>query len=228
MKRIFLGMVALVMCLGAMAQEKEAFSSFIQVNGRAEKEFAPNEFYVSITLDEEDSKGRISIEKQEREMVAALKKVGVNTSKQLTYADLSSEYYKRRTSVKKAVYELKLTSSEALTRSWQALDALGISKVAIKRVSHTDMERLKSEVRREAMLNAQTTARELAEAVGQEIGKCFYVYDSNSNYQPRYYNRMMRSEVAYDSAEKGVEPQPVTDFQMIKLEYSVQTKFELK
>ncbi len=159
----------------------EAFPSYIQVNGRAEKEIAPDEFYLSVVIDERDSKGKLSVESQQRDMIAALRRLGVDVEKQLKVANLSSEFFRKKSSVATAKYQLQLGSAAEVARAWQALDELGISNVSILKVSHSQLDRLKEEVRVEAMRNARDNARTLAEAVGQRIGKCFYVYDSNND-----------------------------------------------
>lgn len=44
-------------------------------------------------------------------MIAALKRLGVNVEKQLKVANLSSEFFKKNTSVATAKYQLQLGSS---------------------------------------------------------------------------------------------------------------------
>ena len=186
MKRFILAAAVALLALPAAAQVQEAFPSYIQVNGRAEREIAPDEFYLQIVINERDSKGKVSVESQQRDMIAALKRLGVNVEKQLKVANLSSEFFKKNTSVATAKYQLQLGSSAEVGKVWQALDGLGISNVSILKVSHSQLERYKSEVRVEAMRNARQNAATLAEAIGQTIGKCFYVYDSNNDVMPRF------------------------------------------
>lgn len=221
-----------LMALPAAAQTAgEAFPSYIQVNGRAEKEITPDEFYLSVVIDERDSKGKLSVEAQQRDMIAALKRLGVDVEKQLKVANLSSEFFRKKSSVATAKYQLQLGSAAEVARAWQALDELGISNVSILKVSHSRLDELKEEVRVEAMRNAQQSARTLAEAVGQRIGRCFYVYDSNSDVMPTYYNNsmVMRSKaVMFDEAEAAAEEEPALDFKTIKLQYNVQAKFVLE
>jgi hypothetical protein len=228
-KLVFLA-AALAMMLTAAAQTQEAYPSYIQVNGRAEKEIVPDEFYLSIVIDERDSKGKISVESQQREMIAALRRQGVDVEKQLKVANLSSEFFKKNTSVATAKYQLKLGSAAEAANVWQALDKLGISDVSILRVSHSNIDALKEEVRVEAIRNAQQSARTLAQAIGQTVGKCFYIWDSNNDIMPAYYNntmavRSMKSMDAGSGESAGEEP---LDFKTIKLQYSVQTKFVLE
>ena len=211
MKRFILAAAVALLALPAAAQVQEAFPSYIQVNGRAEREIAPDEFYLQIVINERDSKGKVNVEKQ------------------LKVANLSSEFFKKNTSVATAKYQLQLGSSAEVGKVWQALDGLGISNVSILKVSHSQLERYKSEVRVEAMRNAKQNAATLAEAIGQTIGKCFYVYDSNNDVMPVFYNNMavMRSAKAFDAAEAAAEEEPL-DFKTIKLQYSVQAKFVLE
>ena len=229
MKRFILAAAVALLALPAAAQVQEAFPSYIQVNGRAEREIAPDEFYLQIVINERDSKGKVSVESQQRDMIAALKRLGVNVEKQLKVANLSSEFFKKNTSVATAKYQLQLGSSAEVGKVWQALDGLGISNVSILKVSHSQLERYKSEVRVEAMRNAKQNAATLAEAIGQTIGKCFYVDDSNNDVMPVFYNNMavMRSAKAFDAAEAAAEEEPL-DFKTIKLQYSVQAKFVLE
>ena len=229
MKRFILAAAVALLALPAAAQVQEAFPSYIQVNGRAEREIAPDEFYLQIVINERDSKGKVSVESQQRDMIAALKRLGVNVEKQLKVANLSSEFFKKNTSVATAKYQLQLGSSAEVGKVWQALDGLGISNVSILKVSHSQLERYKSEVRVEAMRNAKQNAATLAEAIGQTIGKCFYVYDSNNDVMPVFYNNMavMRSAKAMGVAEDAAADEPL-DFKTIKLQYNVQAKFVLE
>ncbi len=230
MKKLVLLAAALTMTLAAAAQMQEAYPSYIQVNGRAEKEIVPDEFYLSIVIDERDSKGKVSVESQQRDMIAALRKQGVDIEKQLKVANLSSEFFKKNTSVATAKYQLKLGSAAEVAAAWQALDKLGISDVSIQRVSHSRIDALKEEVRAEAIRNAKASAVALAEAIGQTVGKCFYIWDSNNDIVPAYYNNavVVRSMKAMDAGAAESAAEEPLDFKTIKLQYSVQTKFVLE
>lgn len=228
MKKLIAMAVVALMALPAAAQMQEAYPSYIQVTGRAEKELTPDEFYLQIVINERDSKGKISVESQQRDMVAVLRKLGVDVEKQLKMANLSSEFFKKNTSVAMAKYQLQLGSSGEVAKVWQALDDLGISNISILKVTHSQLDKYKQEVRLEAMRNARESAQEMAGAIGQTIGKCFYIYDTNSNVMPLYYDNavVMRSAKAA-ADEAAVEEEPL-DFKTIRLEYSVQAKFVLE
>lgn len=230
MKRLILWAVAALVALPAAAQTQEAFPSYVQVYGRAEKEITPDEFYLQIIINERDSKGKISVESQQRDMIAALKRLNVDIDKQLKVANLSSEFFKKKSSVATAKYQLQLGSSAEVARVWQALDDLGISNVSILKVSHSKIDQLKEEVRVEAIRNARKNAATLAEAIGQQVGRCFYIYDSNSNVVPAVYDNrvLMRSAKAVGTAEMQFEEEAPLEFKTLRLEYGVQAKFVLE
>ena len=230
MKKMMLVLAALVVvAASASAQQTEAFPSYIEVTGVAEKEVAPNEIYLSITINERDSKGKISVDEQQREMLAALKKLGVKPDSQLKMVDLTSSYFKRGNALAKAQYELKLGSAVEVAKVWRALDGLGISQVTVTKVSHTDLEKFKAETRTEAIRAARDNARALAEAIDQKAGKCFWIADYSSPVRTVYAaanlkSRAMVEEASFDAVveEEGLE------FQTINLQHRVQAKFILE
>lgn len=230
MKKMMLVLAALVVvAVSASAQQTEAFPSYIEVTGVAEKEVAPNEIYLSITINERDSKGKISVDEQQREMLAALKKLGVKPDSQLKMVDLTSSYFKRGNALAKAQYELKLGSAVEVAKVWRALDGLGISQVTVQKVSHTDLEKFKAETRTEAIRAARDNARALAEAIDQKAGKCFWIADYSSPVRTVYAaanlkSRAMVEEASFDAVveEEGLE------FQTINLQHRVQAKFVLE
>lgn len=234
MKRILLMAAALVVALSAAAQNNEKYPSYIDVTGRAEREIVPDEFYLSIVINERDSKGKISVEQQQREMIATLRRLSIDTDKQLKVSNLSSEFYRKNSSVAQAKYQLKLASAADVAKAWAALDALGISNVSILRVAHSEIDRLKEEVRLDAIRNARQCATSMAEAIGQHAGKCFYIYDSNHDVMPaRYDNISMafstRAKMMDEAEEAGMAAGAETpEFKTIKLNYSVQARFVLE
>lgn len=229
MKKMMFLLAAMVVALSASAQQIEAFPSYIEVTGVAEKEVAPNEIFLSITINERDSKGKISIDEQQREMLAALKKLGVKADEQLKMVDLTSSYFKRGNALAKAQYELKLGSAAEVAKVWRALDGLGISQVTVQKVSHSDLEKFKAETRSEAIRAARDNARALAEAIDQKAGKCFWIADYSSPVRTVYAaanlkSRAMTEETSFDAVveEEGLE------FQTINLQHRVQAKFVLE
>ena len=209
-------------CDVAQAQTMDIVPT-VSVNGASQIRVAPDEIYLSIRLDESDTKGRLPIEEQRRKMFSALKKAGVDAEKQLFVQDMSSDYFRRGRSLAATQYELKLSSAEAVREVFEALDQAGITNVDVIRTSYSDMEGLRSEARTKAIQNAQQRARELAEAIGQSIGACYEISDFTTSTQGVYRKNMLMS-TAMDAV---AEAEPNVAFEQIEVNYNVSAKFYL-
>ena len=230
MKKIFirqltvlLAMVALALCCNVAQAQTTEIVPTVSVNGASQIRVSPDEIYLSIRLDESDTKGRLPIEEQRRKMFSALKKAGVDAEKQLFVQDMSSDYFRRGRSLAATQYELKLSSAEAVREVFEALDQAGVTNVNVIRTSYSDMEGLRSEARTKAIQNAQQRARELAEAIGQSIGACYEISDFTTSTQGVYRKNMLMS-TAMDAV---AEAEPNVAFEQIEVNYNVSAKFYL-
>ena len=80
MKRCFIaGAFAALMLLAqsAKAQYQQMIPT-VSVNGSSQLKVTPDEIYISIKLDESDTKGKVTVEQQRRSMFSALKKCGID------------------------------------------------------------------------------------------------------------------------------------------------------
>lgn len=209
---------------------EQSMERVIEVTGNAEKEITPDEIYVQIVIDENDTKGKVSVDKMEQDMIAALKKIGVDIENDLKIGDMDSDLKKRflrkdqaRTS---ATYELKVSSAAMLGQAYQAMQDVGVTNLSVIRTDHSKIKEFEKEVRIEAMKNAKEVASTLAEAVGQEVGKAVYIADYNRNFVTRSAPMYAKMEMASDQMGGGY--QTPLDFRKIKLSYSISAKFELK
>ena len=218
MKKLLLAaFAAAALALSATAQELGETIPTVTVNGSAQMKITPDVLYLNITLDESDTKGKVSLEEQRRNMFSALKKIGIDAEKQLRVLDMSSSFFRKRGSLSSSKYELKVGSAAEARKVFEALDANGIPNVQIVRATNS-------------MRNAQSRARQLAEAVGQSIGMCYEITDYTTNVQPVTFRAMgvMKNSVAMD-AEAGMadEYEPEVEFEQIVLNYNVTAKFIL-
>ena len=95
----------------------------------------------------------------------------------------------------------------------------------ISRVSHSNMDQIKKQLKVEAVKAAKEKASYLAEAIGEHVGQALTINDPNemNQYpQPLYANVMMKAEAADNAAPMNV------DFKKIKLQFNVNVIFELK
>ena len=232
MKRIIFGVVALLTFIAftttdASAQELGQTIPTVSVNGSAQLKVLPDEIYITIKLDESDTKGKVTLEEQRRNMFAALKKAGIDAEKQLSVVDMSSSYYRRRGALAVTQYELKVATTEAVGKVFEVLEKAGIPNVNVARTAYSKMEELRSEARKAAMVNAQQRARELAEAVGQSVGACYEINDYTTTTQPVVYRSkvMMANSASLDAVAEETEPN--VEFEQIVINYNVSAKFLL-
>ena len=231
MKKIFIGAIGLLTIvlstsLNASAQELGQTIPTISVNGSAQIKALPDEIYLTIKLDESDTKGKITLDEQRRNMFAALKKAGVDAETQLAVVDMNSSYY-RRGSLAATQYELKVGSAAEVNKVFEVLDKAGISNVNVTRTACSNIEQFRSEARKAAMVDAQQRARELAEAVGQSVGACYEINDYTTTAQPVVLRSkaMMANAAMLDSVI--AEPEPNVEFEQIVINYNISAKFLL-
>lgn len=160
---------------------------YIEVSGQAEMEITPDEIYLRIVLNENDKKGRISIEKQENQMLVKLRNCDIDIDKQLSVEDFDG-FYKRKflgtnelTKVKR--YQLLVYDGETLAKVYQELDKIDISNISIIRVDHSKMDELKRETKLNALKIAKKKANDYAEAIEQNIGKALFIQENSNQYQ---------------------------------------------
>jgi uncharacterized protein YggE len=230
MKNFFIGLVALVALIFSTplsAQELGQTIPTISVNGSSQLKVLPDEIYISIKLDENDTKGKVTLEEQRRNMFAALKKAGVDAEKQLSVVDMNSSYYRRRGALAVTQYELKVATAEAVSKVFEALEKAGIPNVNVSRTAYSKMEELRTEARKAAIINAQQRARELAEAVGQSIGACYEINDYTTTTQPVVYRSkvMLANSASLDAVAEEAEPN--VEFEQIVVSYNISAKFLL-
>ncbi|MDM8159647.1 SIMPL domain-containing protein [Labilibaculum sp. K2S] len=231
MKRNVILLLAVFLSWSAMAQAQKNFidQNYIEVKGLAELEVVPDEIYLNIHLDEEDTKNKESIEVLEKQMFVALKKAGINLEKQLSVSDFASNlqnhFFQRADMKKSKDFELLVHDSKTLGKVFVELDKIKISNISILRVDHSEIEKYRKQVKINAVIAGKEKAVALAEAIGQKVGKAIYINEISSPYGRQMVNTMMRVKSENFESAMGV---PDLDFQKIKLEYSVMISFALE
>ena len=230
MKRVILLLAAVLLAVGVQAQDpsEQAFPSFVEVSSRADRDVAPNQVFLSITINERESKGRITVEEQERDMVAALKALGVKTNLDLRVSDMSSSLHKRNQAVTTKTYQLKLNEVALVGEVYTALNEIGITTINIEKVTNTNMDAIQNELRVEAIQNARANAKLMAEALDQTVGKAFYIYTHDAMVST-VRNEMNDGVVATFAMKRIDAPEPVvTELRMMKVSVNVRVKFVLE
>ena len=230
MRKLFFAVAVVAMVvmssLGARAQGNQITPS-VSVNGSAQVKVTPDVILLAIKLDESDTKGKVTVEQQRKDMFSALRKCGINIENQLSVQGMSSEFYRKRGSLAATQYELKVGSADEARKVFEALDKVGVVNVSITRATCSKLEEYRTRARQAAMRNAQMRASQLAEAVGQSIGACYEINDYTSDVEYSTRGRLMVKNAVMDAAGVVEEAEPEVDFEQIVISYNLSAKFYL-
>lgn len=234
MKKLNLTALFILVCVAGQSQSKNFIDQpYIEVSGSADTLVTPNEIFIRIQLSEKDSKDRVSIEELEQKMVNALKGLGLNIEKDLTTADMTSNFkfylLKNKDVLKTKIYILKVREANTATQVFVKLEELDISNTSIEKVEHSDLENIKNDMRASAIANAKARAMALTKPLGQTIGTAIHIADVE-NYNQQLQGRLAGIQVRGVStlqADTNKEV-PKIDFEKIRVTANINAKFILK
>ena len=226
------GFFILTFFLGQSQTKNFIDQPYIEVSGNADTLVTPNEIFIRIILSEKDSRDRVSLEELERKMVIALKGLNLDTEKDLTTADINSnfKYYllKSKDVIKTKLYMLKVKDALIASQVFIKLEELGISNTSIDRVDHSDLENIRNVMRANAIANAKTRANAFTKPLNQSIGQAIHISDAEN------YNQQLQGRVAgiqirgVASIQNGYAEMPKIEFEKIKVIANINAKFILK
>lgn len=240
MKKLLAVAMTLIILSPVMAQQTEPYKQprTINVNGSSQLEITPDEIYVQITLREYDKKNgeKVSIENIKNNFLNGAKNIGLHDT------DITVQSYhgwdgtwwwykknKKQDPDLKAniAYQVKLSSVKQIDALVSKLDDDATENFNITKTSHSQLEKLKKQLKIEAVKDALHKAQYLAEAINENVGEAITINEPNEMHFPQPYYSMARTEMKQEDAVQSEPPMNV-DFQKIKLEYQVNVVFSLK
>jgi uncharacterized protein len=219
--------------LGAFAQEGFKGEHFIEVTGVAQMEIEPNEITLLIRLREfEENREKTQLEKLDQDFLAALKNAGIDR-KRLELADAGSKLSKLgrrdKDAFREKSYQLKLTSATELEKLLEKLEPVKVDQVAIIRLHHTELEKLKLDLKVKALQAAKSKAETLLTSIGGVIGKTLMVREwQDEPVQPMMdmaANAYMRTSMA---GAESADQESATSFRKLRLKSQIAAQFEIK
>jgi uncharacterized protein len=233
MKKLTLIAFTLSFVLLANAQIKNFIDQpYLEVSGSADTLVTPNEIYIRILLSEKDTRDRVSIEDLELKMVAALKGLGLDTEKDLTTSDMTSNFkfylLKSKDVIKTKLYILKVIDAVTATQVFMKLEETGISNTSIERVDHSDLDNLNNKMRTKAIVDAKERAIALTKPLNQTVGSAIHIVDADN------VSQQLQGKVAgirirgNNSFSDGYNELPKIEFEKIKVTANINVKFVLK
>jgi len=232
-KLLTLAFVALL-SVSAMAQQVDLRKK-ISVSGSAETEVTPDIIYISISLKEYlkdgNSKKKVDITELENQLYTAVQKAGLD-KESLTINNLSSftittEKKKNPDYLASKQYRLKVSDLNKWNAIIGAIDPKGIAYTNIDSYDYSKIETLKRELKIKALQAAREKASYLVEALGDKLGSVIDIQEINNEVYPQAMYRNVMMKASFDGAAENA-PAPEIDFKKIKLNYVMNTVFEIK
>ena len=230
MKKIFLPIAALLFTSAIFAQTKSFLDTpYLETSAQVDTLVTPDKIYLNITIQEKDSKGKVSVEEQENKMAQRLKALGIDLDKQLVIKDFSSnfrKYFLREKEVLKSKqYSLVVYSGKQVGDVMVALEQLDIANAFVEKTEYSKMDELELELKSRAVKKAKQKAVALTKPLGQKVGMAIHIVDNSQPYYPRYDQPIMMAKM--EMADIGQNQPLDIDFEKIKVESMVNVKFAL-
>jgi len=213
-----------------MYAQNEVFKGehFIEVTGVAQQEIEPNEIFFIIRLKEfEENREKTTLEKLDKDFFNAVKEAGID-KKRVELADAGSTFGKigkrDKDAFREKTYQIKLTSAAELENFVTKLQNVKIDYADIVKLSHSDLEKIKVDLKIKALQAAKTKAEYLLKSIGSEVGKPLMVRDWDVEQpQPMMQYKMANMEMTDQSGgDDGI------GFRKIKLQAQITAQFEIK
>ena len=230
MKKLIILPLLLIFTVSLHAQQKAADKTLrtIAVEGKAEKEIAPDIIYFSITLKEytsEDGK-KVSITNLEKQLSAAVKNAGI-AAEDLVVENIYGYNYNWREKENKNFearkqFQLKVNSPTMVNKVISQVDEKGIQNARVAKYTHSRIDEITHELQVEAIENAREKAIALLKPLGESLGRVIEVQE-NAGRQPIYYQNESRM-MAMDASSGGTSSQ----FKDIKIETTIQLVFAIE
>lgn len=231
MRKYVLILVLVLVQNVVLAQKNFLDQAYLETQARVDTLVTPDRIYLSINIDEADSKNKKSVEQQEKEMERVLKQLGIDTQRDLTISDLASNYksyfLKKQNVLKAKRYELLVKDAVTAGKTLVALEEIGIANVSISELEYSKKEELLLELKGRAVAKTKKNAERLVQPLKQKVGKAIYISDNETSYVS--YGRQKNAYLMAATMEVTDSVEPIdAEFQKIRLEMSVEVKYVLE
>ncbi len=233
MKKIFTLIALNIVVFSAFSQTKNFIDQpYIETRAKVDTLVSPDKIYLQILITEKDTKGKVSVEKQENKMATKLVSLGINLKKQLFLSDVASnfkKYFLRRQDILKSKsYQLVVYNAQSAGKVIVGLESIGISNVHLLKTEYSKLENLKLSLKSKAVSKAKKQAEALLQPLNQKVGDAIYISDISGYNNYGMQGRAVGLKVSYEMAPKAnFEPIDI-DFQKIKVQSEINIKFRIE
>ena len=235
MKTLYLTAILLLISFNVLSQEKNFIDHpYIEATAKTDTLVVPDNIYITIILNESDSKNRKSTEELEIVLEQTLKKLNINTQKDLSLLDYNSDFkkyfLKGQNILKVKNYSLLVHDAVTAGKVLAELENVGISNVEIEKTEYSKAEELIENLKSTAILKAKRYANKLANPIGQKIGKAIFISDNSATMLSQLQGKVAGVQIRGASSLYGSRAsEPIlVDFQKLKFESQVTVRFSLE
>ncbi len=228
MKNIGLTLLVTFLTVQSYAQTKNFIDKpYLETTAVVDTLVIPDRIYLSILITEADTKGRTSVEELENRMNTKLKALGIDTKKQLSLSDVTSNfknYFLRSKDIlKNKAYTLMVYDAITAGKVIVGLESIDISNVQLSKTEYSKMEQLQLELKQKAVVKAKQQAESLLKAINQTLGKAIFISDLNYN----VYRSDMSEIKILGYASKEQAPIDI-EFEKIRIESRINVTFAIE
>lgn len=238
MKNLILTVLTITLANTALAQKNFLDQPYIETMAKADSLVTPDRIYLSIFLNEADSKNKKSVEEQEKLLENILLKLNLDIRKDLTLLDLSSNYrnsfLKGQDIIKAKMYSLLVRDAVITNKLLFELETVQISNVSVDRTEYSKEEELLLDLKSKAIKKSLFTAKKLVEPLDQKVGRALFISDSNIGSKNSRENVTGTFGAAPIIKIRGMSSiygssEPIyTEFDKLKFEVQVNAKYSLE
>ena len=229
----FITIIALLIVNFTFSQSKNFIDQpYLETSAEADTLVIPDRIYLKITISENDTKNKKSVEELENSMVQKLKNLGIDTNKQLLMNNLASNYkkYVLKTSdvMKTKSYDLLVFDGLTAGKVIQELENEDISNIQLLKTQHSQEEKILADLKKRAIIKAKKNANNIANAIGQKVGNAIFISDSKINLNLNS-NAFLNTSFGYNAPKQKEEFEPADlNFRKIGFSASLSATFKLE
>ena len=228
-----LSIIALCIVSFVFSQTKNFIDQpYLETSAEADTLVIPDRIYLKITISENDTKNKKSVEELENIMVQKLKNLGIDTNKQLLMNDLASNYkkYVLKTSdvMKTKSYDLLVFDGLTAGKVIQELENEDISNIQLLKTQHSQEEKILADLKKRAIIKAKKNANNIANAIGQKVGNAIFISDLKIKLNLDS-NAFLNTSFGYNAPKLKEEFDPADlNFRKIGFSASLSVNFKLE
>lgn len=227
MKNLKLSLLLAFVTLQSYSQSKNFIDQpYLETTAVIDTLVVPDRIYLSITITEADTKGKISVEELENRMNTKLIALGIDTKKQLFLTDAVSNFkkyfLKSKDVLKDKSYSLIVYDAVMAGNVLAGLESIDISNVQLVKIEYSKIEQLQLQLKQKAVAKAKLQGEYLLKPLNQNLGKAIFISDMNYNiYRSEMADFKVRTMAAQEQTPIDIE------FEKIRIESRINITFAI-